>query len=233
MTTTTLPAQEASVRNGPTLKHEEEHFRIFQPVFAIAISLGYVELFKIGHQSPDLVHIALLLAVAALGFRFLFCVESLSRYVLARRGNSTPIPKWDEWINHEVVFLHYPMMLAHAGLFYALCNALNPLGSQIPFGTKASLDTYCLLAGTLLMANVLWLLFRLGVRSHVGLDISSWRHCEGIWIGNNLVFAVFIFACSQISAENVQAGHVILATLIGVNSLIDLHFTAPEYVPQR
>lgn len=224
-------------------QHNDDDLQLFHPLYAIAISVGLLDLSKavfdawtrVNEQSLTLKWALVVTLLPAglllVGLRMTWAVASLSRFIADRRACKQPV------CPQCVTLWHYPALLAHAFAVFILCRIAalvadpNRLGgSLLPF--------FWVLAG-LLFFNALYLSTVLPgkpVASQADEDkvpCDSGRNVKIGWIVNNLAFSIFIAMVLLVTKS--PSDSCVLGLLIGamfLNSLLDLGFAARYYVPR-
>ena len=223
-------------------QHRDDDLQLFHPLYAIAISVGLLDLSRAVFDAWRRVNeqgltvkwalVVTLLAAGLLlvGLRMTWAVASLSRFIKARRQCQQPV------CPQCVTLWHYPALLAHAFGVFILCRIA---AFADPYRLDESLFSFFWVLAGLLFFNALYLFTVLPSKA-VGAQVDeenmpcdSGRNVKIGWILNNIAFCLFI-AVVLLLARSLSASWV-LGLLIGamfLNSLLDLGFGARYYVPR-
>jgi hypothetical protein len=230
-------------------EHRDEDLTLFQPLFAIAMSIGFLDLANtvfaawtkanqdVLPQSWAVIVTVLAAGLLLVALRMTWAVASLSRFIAARRALGG-----EHCVNAYCVTLwHYPALLGQGFAIFVLCRIValvtdaNRIGdSIIPF--------FAVLTG-LLFFNAIYLYTVLPSKAAAAQKDANGMPCDGGrkikigWIINNLAFVIFTAGFLIVSTRagwNPSDSYVIgpLVAAMFANSLLDLGFAAPYYVPR-
>ena len=211
--------------NNSMLKHDSDHLRIVQIIYAVFFTIGLMRVFETIYYSTSLkiYSIALAVAISLLGLRLFFAVEELSQYLIFRKANSKEAVH-----SYTITLWHYPMLLFHAFLFFWVCLSFKQTGASTDSIDIGLVYPYCFL----LILNVVWLYSisqgkRISPKESVILK-PLYKDHEFFWLTNNLVTAVI----SLFVYDKEPCGSVLVLILFVLNSLLDLSFASEQYVPK-
>ena len=221
-------------RRGNLAAHKDDQLRIFQNIYVVILSFGLREVadgllgwgkdvIRSQHwwQISSYLPLFVAMNILALGLRFFFGVEEISRHLISMRGQAKTPPNW------PLTLIHYPILIVHAWLFYSICVTFKDTWSVLDFGLRQ----IGWLVSSLLLVNVVWLCRLWYVMRKSEFNTNR----ETFWIRNNLVFGAIIMLCCGHpfvwAALPVWRASIVLSCLL-VNSLLDLVCQAEHYVPQ-
>jgi hypothetical protein len=220
-------------------QHSDDDLQLFHTLYAIAISVGFLDLARavfdawtrVKEQSLTLEWALVVTLLPAglllLALRMTWGVASLSRFIADRRECKQPV------CPQRITLWHYPALLAHAFAVFVLCHIAalvadpDRLGRFLPpfFGVLAGL----------LFFNALYL-FTVLPRKDVDEDkvrCDTGRKVKIDWIANNIAFGIFIVVVLLgPSSPTDPWGVGLLIGAMFLNSLLDLGFAARYYVPR-
>ena len=229
-------------------EHRDQDLTLFQPLFAIAMSIGFLDLAESvftawtkANQHVLLRSWAVIVTLLAAGLllvalRMTWAVASLSRFIAARRALGG-----EHCVNPYCVTLwHYPALLGQGFAIFVLCRIIalvnaDRIGDSIfPF--------FAVLTG-LLFFNAIYLYTVLPSKAAAAqldtedMPLDGGRKIKIGWIINNLAFGIFIagFLIVSTRAGWSLSDHCVIGPLVAAmfaNSLLDLGFAAPYYVPR-
>ena len=230
-------------------EHRDEDLTIFQPLFAIAMSIGFLDLAnsvfaawtKVSQdillQSWAVIVTFLAVGLLLVALRLTWAVASLSRFISARRSLGA-----EHCVNPYCVTLwHYPALLGQAFAIFVLCRIVALVTDPGRIGDSI-FPFFAVLTG-LLFFNAIYLYTVLPSKAAAsqlddkGLSLDGGRKIKIGWIVNNLAFGTFIGGFLIVStrlgsspSDSCVIGPLIAAML--ANSLLDLGFAASYYVPR-
>jgi hypothetical protein len=210
---------------------------VMQTVYAVAMVLGFKNALERSYgvfvsplEGPQggLPHPVLILALAAimlLGLRFFWVPRNLYAYVLKPLSDSSKL----QARMRIMTAVHFPIVLVHALLFFAVCEAYVDLvksNASLASGLVVTLTgRFVFLFAGLLLVNGVWLLATFGVKLGTA---------EGRWALSNVVFGLLALLDALLVLEVFEASVGVLAISVSIlfllNGAIDLIFASKWYI---